>query len=302
MNIVLEILLLLLTTIFSYLEALVNLFLPVKRKSVSGEIVLITGAGHGIGRATAAEFAKLQSVLVLWDINKNGVEETAAQCRKIGAKVYTYVVDCSKREDISKAADQVKQEVGDVNILINNAGVVSCADLLSLQDSQIQRIFEVNVLAHFWTTRAFLPSMMKKNHGHIVTIASLAGSIGVPFLVDYCSTKFAAVGFHKALTAELAALKISGIKMTCLCPTFVDTGFVKNPSSSFSPVLVTEDVAKTLVDGILINKKMICIPSFASLSAVLEVLLPERAQRALNAFQGVKFDAKVRCLDKDKQT
>ncbi|KAG9480649.1 hypothetical protein GDO78_012227 [Eleutherodactylus coqui] len=258
MNIVLEILLLLLTTIFSYLEALVNLFLPVKRKSVSGEIVLITGAGHGIGRATAAEFAKLQSVLVLWDINKNGVEETAAQCRKIGAKVYTYVVDCSKREDISKAADQ--------------------------------------------TTRAFLPSMMKKNHGHIVTIASLAGSIGVPFLVDYCSTKFAAVGFHKALTAELAALKISGIKMTCLCPTFVDTGFVKNPSSSFSPVLVTEDVAKTLVDGILINKKMICIPSFASLSAVLEVLLPERAQRALNAFQGVKFDAKVRCLDKDKQT
>ncbi|KAG8593444.1 hypothetical protein GDO81_000834 [Engystomops pustulosus] len=300
MNIILEILLLLLTVIYSYLESLVKLFIPVKRKSVSGEIVLITGAGHGIGRLTATEFAKLQSVLVLWDINKNGVEETAAQCRKIGAKVYTYVVDCSKREDIIASADKVKQEVGDVDILINNAGVVFCADLLSLEDSQIQKIFDVNVIAHFWTTRAFLPSMMRKNHGHIVTIASSAGLFGVPFLVDYCSTKFAAVGYHKALTAELSALQMSEIKTTCLCPVFVDTGFVKNPSTRFAPVLVPEDVAKTLVDGILTNKKMIYIPPFVSLSGVLELFLPERALKAFSAFHGVKFDAKVRSTNKDK--
>ncbi|XP_069834347.1 17-beta-hydroxysteroid dehydrogenase 13-like [Dendropsophus ebraccatus] len=300
MNIILEILLLLLTIIYSYLESLVKLFIPAKRKSVSGEIVLITGAGHGIGQITATEFAKLHSVLVLWDINKNGVEETAAQCRKIGATVYTYVVDCSKREEISNAAEKVKQDVGDVNILINNAGVVFCADLLSLQDSQIQKIFEVNVLAHFWTTRAFLPSMMRKNHGHIVTIASSAGLFGVPFLVDYCSTKFAAVGFHKALTAELSALQMSGIKTTCLCPVFVDTGFVKNASSRFAPVLLPEDVAKTLVDGILINKKIICIPPFVSLVGLLEFFLPERALKAINTMQGVKFDAKVQRVDKDK--
>ncbi|XP_077132177.1 17-beta-hydroxysteroid dehydrogenase 13-like [Ranitomeya variabilis] len=300
MNIVLEILLLLLTIAYSYLEAMVMLFLPAKRKSVSGEIVLITGAGHGIGKITATEFAKLHSVLVLWDINKNGVEETAEQCRNLGAKVYTYLVDCSKREDIGEAAEKVKEEVGDVNILVNNAGVVFCADLLSLEDSQIQKIFEVNVLAHFWTTRAFLPSMMRKNHGHIVTIASSAGLLGVPFLVDYCSTKFAAVGYHKALTAELAALKMSGIKTSCLCPVFVDTGFVKNPSTRFAPVLLPVDVAKTLVDGILINKKMIYIPSFMSLIGVLDLFLPERALKALSAFQRVQFEAKVRSVDKDK--
>ncbi|XP_069599491.1 17-beta-hydroxysteroid dehydrogenase 13-like [Ranitomeya imitator] len=300
MNIVLEILLLLLTIAYSYLEAMVKLFFPAKRKLVSGEIVLITGAGHGIGKITATEFAKLHSVLVLWDINKNGVEETAEQCRNLGAKVYTYLVDCSKREDIGQAAEKVKEEVGDVNILINNAGVVFCADLLSLEDNQIQKIFEVNVLAHFWTTRAFLPSMMRKNHGHIVTIASSAGLLGVPFLVDYCSTKFAAVGYHKALTAELAALKMSGIKTSCLCPVFVDTGFVKNPSTRFAPVLLPEDVAKTLVDGILINKKMIYIPSFVSLTGVLDLFLPERALKALSAFQSIQFDAKVRSVDKDK--
>ncbi|XP_056424705.1 17-beta-hydroxysteroid dehydrogenase 13-like isoform X2 [Hyla sarda] len=233
-------------------------------------------------------------------VAENGVEETAAQCRKIGATVYTYVVDCSKREEISKAAEKVKQDVGDVNILINNAGVVFCADLLSLEDSQIQKIFEVNVLAHFWTTRAFLPSMMRKNHGHIVTIASSAGLFGVPFMVDYCSTKFAAVGFHKALTAELSALQMSGIKTTCLCPVFVDTGFVKNPSTRIAPVLLPEDVGKKLVDGVLINKKIICIPPFVSLSGVLELFFPERALKAITALQGVKFDAKVRRIEKDK--
>ncbi|XP_063775906.1 17-beta-hydroxysteroid dehydrogenase 13-like [Pseudophryne corroboree] len=300
MNIVFEILLLLLTIIYSYLESFVKLFIPLKRKSVSGETVLITGAGHGIGRVTATEFAKLHSVLVLWDINKNGVEEVAAECRKIGAKVYSYVVDCSKREDINAAADKVKQEVGDVTILINNAGVVFCADLLSLEDHQIQKIFEVNILAHFWTTRTFLPSMMQNNHGHIVTIASSAGLIGVPYLVDYCSTKFAAIGYHKALTAELAALQMSGIKTTCLCPVFVDTGFVKNASTRLAPILKTEEVVKKLVDGILTNKKIICIPAFLLFSSVLELFLPERALRAINAFQKIKFDAKVQKVHKDK--
>ncbi|MEE6460043.1 hypothetical protein FKM82_000838 [Ascaphus truei] len=299
MNIFLEILLLLLTVIYSYLESFVKLFIPLKRKSVRGEIVLITGAGHGIGRITATEFAKLQSVLVLWDINKKGVEETAAECRKIGATAHAYVVDCSKREEIYKAADKVKEDVGDISILINNAGVIFSADLLTLQDHQIQKIFEVNILAHFWTTRAFLPSMMRNNHGHIVTISSSAGHFGVPFMVDYCSTKFASVGFHKALTAELCVLQKTGIKTSCVCPVFVDTGFVKNPSSRIFPVLQPKDTVKQLVDGILTNKKMIFVPSFVSFAPLLEFFLPERAMTAFSSFQGVKFDATINCIDKD---
>ncbi|KAM5191831.1 estradiol 17-beta-dehydrogenase 11-like [Mantella aurantiaca] len=300
MNIIVDVLLLLLTILYSYLESFVKAFIPVKRKSVNGEIVLITGAGHGIGRNTAQKFAKLHSVLVLWDINQKGIEETATECKKLGAKVYTYVVDCSKRQEITAAAVQVKQEVGDVDILINNAGIIFCADLLTLEDHQIEKIFEVNVLAHFWTTRAFLPAMIRKNHGHIVTIASSAGFIGVPYLIDYCSTKFAALGYHKSLTAELAALQMTGIKTSCLCPVFVDTGFVKNSSTRFASILAPEDVAEKLVDGILTNKKLICIPPTVVLTAVLEVMLPERALKALTAFNNVKFDAKVRCIDKDK--
>ncbi|XP_068127205.1 17-beta-hydroxysteroid dehydrogenase 13-like [Hyperolius riggenbachi] len=302
MKIVLEILVLLLTILYSYLESLVKLFIPVTRKSVSGETVLITGAGHGIGHNTAKVFAKLQSVLVLWDINKKGVEETAAECRKLGAKVYTYVVDCSKREEIKTAAVKVKQEVGEVTILVNNAGVIFPADLLSLEDHQIEKIFEVNILAHFWTTRAFLPAMIKRNHGHIVTVASSAAFVGVPRMIDYCSTKFAALGYHKALTAELSAFGLNGIKTTCLCPAFVDTGFVKNASTRFAPLLAQEDVAKKLVDGILIDKKLVCIPPHIPIIILIQMMLPERALSALNQFSAIQFDAKTRSrsIEKDK--
>uniref|UniRef100_A0A8C8ZT70 Estradiol 17-beta-dehydrogenase 11 n=1 Tax=Prolemur simus TaxID=1328070 RepID=A0A8C8ZT70_PROSS len=243
-----SLLLLPLLIIFS-LESLVRLFIPRKRKSVTGEIVLITGAGHGIGRLTAYEFAKLKSKLVLWDINKHGIEETAAECKRLGARVHAYVVDCSNREDIYSSAKK--------------------------------------------TTKAFLPAMMESNHGHIVTVASLAGHTAVPFLLAYCSSKFAAVGFHKGLTEELAALKRTGVKTTCLCPNFINTGFIKNPSTSLGPTLEPEHVVSSLMDGILTEQKMIFLPSSARFLMVLEKMLPERFLEVLKQKVNVRFDAVI---------
>uniref|UniRef100_A0A8C9D2I8 Estradiol 17-beta-dehydrogenase 11 n=2 Tax=Panthera TaxID=9688 RepID=A0A8C9D2I8_PANLE len=234
--------------IFS-LESLLKLFIPKKRKSVTGEIVLITGAGHGIGRLTAYEFAKLKSKLVLWDINKHGIEDTAAECRRLGAKAHAFVVDCSNREDIYSSAKK--------------------------------------------TTKAFLPVMMKNNHGHIVTVASAAGHTGVPFLLAYCSSKFAAVGFHRALTEELAALERTGIKTTCLCPNFINTGFIKNASTSLGPILEPEEVVDKLMDGILTEQKMIFIPSSICLLTVLERILPERFLAFLKRKIDIRFDAVI---------
>ncbi|KAM6221622.1 17-beta-hydroxysteroid dehydrogenase 13 [Rhynchocyon petersi] len=293
MNIVLELLLLLATIIYSYLESLVKFFIPLRRKSVAGETVLITGAGHGIGRMTAYEFAKRKSKLVLWDINKHGVEETAANCQKLGTTAHAYVVDCSNREEIYSSINQVKEEVGDITILVNNAGTIYPADLLSTKDEEITRTFEVNILGHFWTTKAVLPSMMEKNHGHIVTVASVCGHSVIHYLIPYCSSKFAAVGFHRALTAELAALGKTGIKTSCLCPVFVNTGFTKNPVTRLWRVLETEEVARNLIDGILTNKKMIFAPSYFNLYLILERFLPERALAAVRHVQNIKFEAVV---------
>ncbi|XP_004463992.1 estradiol 17-beta-dehydrogenase 11 [Dasypus novemcinctus] len=281
-------------------ESLVKCFIPKKKKSVTGEIVLITGAGHGIGRLTAIEFAKLKSRLVLWDINKHGIEDTAAECKRLGAKVHTFVVDCSNREDIYSTAKKVKTEVGDVSILVNNAGVVYTADFFSTQDPQIEKTFEVNVLAHFWTSKAFLPAMMKNNHGHIVTVASAAGHTAVPFLLAYCSSKFAAVGFHRALTEELAALGRTGVKTTCLCPNFINTGFIKNPSTNLGPTLEPEHVVEELMNGILTERKMIFVPSIIHLLILMEKMLPERFLAVLKRKINIKFDAVIEYKTKEQ--
>uniref|UniRef100_A0A2K5PGU9 Estradiol 17-beta-dehydrogenase 11 n=1 Tax=Cebus imitator TaxID=2715852 RepID=A0A2K5PGU9_CEBIM len=249
MKFFLDILLLLPLLIFCSLESFVKLFIPKRRKSVTGEIVLITGAGHGIGRLTAYEFAKLKSKLVLWDINKHGLEEAAAKCRGLGAKVHTFVVDCSNREDIYNSAKK--------------------------------------------TTKAFLPAMMKNNHGHIVTVASAAGHTVVPFLLAYCSSKFAAVGFHRALTDELAALKTTGVKTTCLCPNFINTGFIKNPSTSLGPTLEPEEVVNRLMNGILTEQKMIFVPSSIAFLTILERIFPDRFLVALKRKINVRFDAVI---------
>ncbi|XP_064272680.1 17-beta-hydroxysteroid dehydrogenase 13-like [Passer domesticus] len=293
MNLVLELLLFLVTLLFSYLEAFVKLFVPVRRKSLSGELVLITGAGHGVGRATALEFAKRQSRLVLWDINKHGVEETAAECQKLGATVQSFVVDCSKREEIYSAADKVKKDIGDVTILVNNAGVITAADFLSTQEHQIERMFEVNILGHMWTTRAFLPIMMNNNYGHIVTVASAAGHLVTPFMVVYCSSKFAAVGFHKALTEELSALGKDGIKTTCLCPVFINTGFVKNPTTRLGKILEIEEVVQALMEGIVTNQKMVFVPPQLNIALFTEMVFPERALNLLKKMTIPKFDAVI---------
>lgn len=293
MKYLLDLILLLPLLIIFCIESFVKLFLPKKKKSVAGEIVLITGAGHGIGRLTAYEFAKLKTKLVLWDINKNGIEETAAKCRKLGAQAHPFVVDCSQREEIYSAAKKVKEEVGDVSILVNNAGVVYTADLFATQDPQIEKTFEVNVLAHFWTTKAFLPAMMKSNHGHVVTVASAAGHTVVPFLLAYCSSKFAAVGFHRALTDELAALGLTGIRTSCLCPNFINTGFIKNPSTNLGPTLEPEEVVEHLMHGILTEQKMIFVPSSIAFLTVLERIFPERFLQVLKHRINVKFDAVI---------
>ncbi|NXC54601.1 DHB11 dehydrogenase, partial [Aleadryas rufinucha] len=173
MNLFLELLLFLATLLYSYLEAFVKLFVPARRKSLSGELVLITGAGHGVGRATALEFAKRQSRLVLWDINK----VMAHSCPHSVSSGHNFVLFFSLQK--------VKKDIGDVTILVNNAGVITAADFLSTQDHQIERMFEVNILGHMWTTRAFLPVMMNNNYGHIVTVASAAGHFVTPFMVAY---------------------------------------------------------------------------------------------------------------------
>ncbi|XP_077789944.1 17-beta-hydroxysteroid dehydrogenase 13-like [Podarcis muralis] len=174
---------------------------------------------------------------------------------------------------------QVKKEIGDVSILINNAAATKVAVLCSTKDELIQNMFDINVLAHFWTVKAFLTPMIKNNHGHIVTVASFAGHLGIPYMVCYSSSKWSAVGFHESLKEELSLLKMDGIETTCMCPVFMNTESVKLLKARY-PLLEVEDSAKALMEGILTNQKMIFVPRWAKFHQFMKCL-PERAYNTI---------------------
>lgn len=172
-------------------------------KSFKRETVLITGGTSGIGLLIAKQIAKEGATVIIWAREKQKLEETASEIRKEGGKVYIYSVDVSNRDQVYKTADIVRKEVGDVTMLINNAAIVRGSKFLDSKDDDIKKTFDVNIISHYYTTRAFLPSMLKKDYGHIVTISSAGGMIGGSNLTDYSATKFATFGFNEALRVEL---------------------------------------------------------------------------------------------------
>ncbi|XP_059971746.1 epidermal retinol dehydrogenase 2 isoform X1 [Mesoplodon densirostris] len=253
-------------SLFALLEAMVFALIPRPQKNVAGEIVLITGSGSGLGRLLALKFARLGSVLVLWDVSQEGNEETCKMAREAGAtRVYAYTCDCSRKEEVYRVADEVKKEVGDVSILINNAGIVTGRKFLDCPDELMEKSFDVNFKAHLWTYKAFLPAMIANDHGHLVCISSSAGLIGVSGLADYCASKFAAFGFAESVFMETFAKKQNGIKTTIVCPFFIKTGMFDGCTTgcpSLLPILEPEYAVRKIVDAILQEKPYLYMPRF----------------------------------------
>lgn len=244
-------------------------------KELRGELALVTGGGGGLGRLLSLRLSKLGVDVVIWDINQEGIDETIRAVKSIGGTCIGYKVDISKKEEVYKAADAIRRDAGDITLLINNAGVVSGRPLLDTPDYLIERSFNVNILAHFWTTKAFLPAMLEKDHGHIVTIASLAGHVGIPKLVDYCSSKFAAVGFDEALRLELQNLGAQNVLTTCICPYFIQaTGMFEDVNSRWVPTLNSEDVADRIILSIQKMEKTVIMPGYLKFMLTLKWIFP----------------------------
>ncbi|NXO25935.1 RDHE2 dehydrogenase, partial [Cisticola juncidis] len=290
MNFFLETLKFIVLFIYYLLESLVFLVVPVRKKNVSGEIVLITGAGSGIGRLLAIKFASLGATVVLWDINQEGLNCAVRLARENGAgRVHSYICDCSKRQDVYRVADQVKKEVGDVSILINNAGIVIGKRFLDSPDSLLEKTMEVNTMAHFWTYKAFLPAMIASNHGHLVSISSCAGLCGGNQLSDYCASKFAAVGFAESVDIEMRDLRKTGVKTTIVCPFVINTGMFDGAKSKWPHVLPNLDpeyVADRIISAVRQNQEMLFIPRIVYVLYFLKSFLPVKASVLLLDYFG----------------
>ncbi|NXX34993.1 RDHE2 dehydrogenase, partial [Nicator chloris] len=290
MNFFLETLKVTVLLIYYLLESLVFLVVPGRKKNVSGEIVLITGAGSGVGRLLAIKFASLGATVVLWDINQEGLNGTVRLARENGAgRVHSYICDCSKRQDVYRVADQVKKEVGDVTILINNAGVVIGKRFLDSPDSLLEKTMQVNTMAHFWAYKAFLPAMIATNHGHLVSIASCAGLAGRNQMSDYCASKFAAIGFAESIDAEMKALRKTGVKTTIVCPFAINTGMfdgVKCKWPRVLPLMDPEYVAERIISAVRQNQEVLFIPRILYVLYCLKSFLPAKATAVLSDYFG----------------
>ena len=136
------------------LRPLARVFKSPPAPDFRSDVVLVTGAAQGLGKALAFKFAQYgASTLVLWDIQEEKLGTVRDELRALGHEVFAYTVDCSKRDEIHRAAQRVREEVGVVSVLVNNAGVMPAKPLLELKDSEIERTFQVNILAYIWVRK-----------------------------------------------------------------------------------------------------------------------------------------------------
>jgi len=270
------------------------------KKDISGKKVLVTGAGQGIGALMAKKLAAKGARLVLWDVNQEANESTAASIVSSGGTASTYTVDVSDPAQIASAAQRVRDEIGVVDILFNNAGIVVGKTIDQIPAASIGKVMAVNSNAVMWTTNEFLPAMLAREEGgHIVTIASAAGLFGGRKLVDYCASKFAAVGFMESLTIELHGAENStdptlkgakNINTTVVCPYFIATGMFTGAGGRFPwlvQTLTPEYVAESVVDAMLRNQDFLLTPRILWAFYCLKPFLPIKASLALSDFLGM---------------
>ncbi|ODM93029.1 17-beta-hydroxysteroid dehydrogenase 13, partial [Orchesella cincta] len=274
-----------------YFEIIYKFLFPPEPKSLDDEIILITGAASGIGRQIALQIAaKARVKLVLWDVDKNGTLDLAGDLKRIGVEAFTYHVDLTQRSQIIEAAAKVRQDVGDVSMIINNAGVAYPQPFLesSRKPRNLELIFKTNVFAHQYIIGEFLSRMLELRKGHIVTVASALSFSSTAYLADYIASKHGIHGMIETLKDELARDPFQpDIKFTTAFPYFTNTtitGYnnatlVRRYPFSF-PMLETSAVARYIVDGIRTNKEFVYCPGYLRGFLILSSLLPTKIVRA----------------------
>jgi all-trans-retinol dehydrogenase (NAD+) len=236
--------------------------------------VLVTGAGNGIGLLMAERIAMRGGRLILWDVDAIALEKARARVASLGDVLDVHACDLSDRESIEAAAARVIAGHGGVDVLINNAGIVSGKRLLEDSDEAIVKTFSVNTLALFRTVRAFLPGMMDAGSGHIVTIASASGIAAAPRLTVYSASKAAAIGFDEALRLELGR-DGAPIRTTVVCPFYIATGMFEGVRTRFPallPILEPGYVADRIVAAIEGDRARLVLPRFVMTTYLLRVL------------------------------
>ena len=247
--------------------------------------VLITGGASGIGKIMGRMvLEKGANALIIWDVNQEALEATAAEfasyevCENACSRgrVYIHKVDITNSDLVAATYEQVKQQCGSVDILINCAGIVrgnKTFDQQTLQD--IRLTFEVNTIAPMVIAQQILPDMLKRNHGHICNIASAGGMLSNPRMSVYGASKWAMIGWSDSVRIELQQMK-SNVHFTTIAPYYINTGMFNGVHSSIFPILKPEPTAHKIIRAIERNQSFRGIPFGFHFIRFWQAILPFR--------------------------
>jgi NAD(P)-dependent dehydrogenase (short-subunit alcohol dehydrogenase family) len=187
---------------------------------LAGQVAIVTGAGRGIGRATALELARLGADIVVAELDKAGAERTAGEVKAAGRRAVALATDVTRRTDLESMAARTLADLGKIDILVNNAGIYRAAATLEITEEHWDAVLDINAKALFFACQAVLPAMIKRKRGCIVNLASMAGKVGSRTNLPYNASKAAVVSITKSLALAHAE---HGIRVNCVCPGFVET-------------------------------------------------------------------------------
>ena len=193
-------------------------------KAIRGKRAMVTGAASGIGRAIALALARAGADLCLLDIDEHGLANVALQVRSLGVRVMTVTCDLVYPAAARRAADELLQAWGGLEILINNAGISYHGNTEAMSDEQWDRVLAVNLHSPLLLTRRLLPALLSSGDAHIVNVCSILGLAAIPRFTAYQTSKYGLVGFSESLRAEYAS---RGLGVTALCPGFVQTNIYR---------------------------------------------------------------------------
>lgn len=261
---------------------------------LSGASAVVTGGAMGIGLATAKRLLNAGCAVTIWDINKDALEQARKELAPLKRSACFHVCDITDEDQVNRLAKEARRQMGQVDILINNAGIVVPGRFCEHEPKvRIKETF-VNLIAMYYTIYAFLPGMYERNLGHIVNISSGAGLVGMPDLAVYCATKWAVYGLTESLRFEAIVDKKTGVRFSSVHPGILKHGlFEGSKLNAFGEIMIPrvdshDGIARVIVEKALKkNRYIVKYPKSLHMGTLSRGLMPDRLMNRIMLMAGI---------------
>jgi NADP-dependent 3-hydroxy acid dehydrogenase YdfG len=246
---------------------------------LAGQTAAITGAARGIGRATAEAFLRQGMKVAIGDVDLDAARQTASE---LGASTVALALDVTEHASFAAFLDAAEEQLGPVDVLVNNAGIMPLGNFLEEDDATAQRIMDINVHGVILGMKVALPRMVGRGRGHVVNIASQAGKYGLPGGATYCASKAAVINLSRAVRKEL---RRSGVEISVVSPVAVNTELGLGLSEPRQPQfrkIEPGQVADAIVETLRVPRFDVHVPKQLSVSERVNALMPIALQDGLS--------------------